>query len=202
MPTPENGGVWGVLGGSFDPVHGGHLNLAENICARKILKGVLFIPACHHPLKKTAFVASYQDRRAMLQLALTGQSALQLCEIEKEKNLSGFSIDTLHALKKRFPKAQLNFIIGSDLVAQLKSWHRAEDLLKEGKFLVGSRPGSPRHHGLIAPSANLEFIQIDELDISASDIRKRIKSGAPMDDLKQWVPEKVAEFIIQKGLYR
>jgi len=202
MPIPDNRGDWGVLGGSFDPVHNGHLNLAGAICIKKHLHGALIIPAYKHPLKKRAFVAPYADRIAMLKLALSGQNALQLCEIESEQRLSGYSYDTLQALKKRFPKAKIHFIIGSDLVPQLKSWHRADELIKEGSFLVGSRPGGEKSIDSTLPNTNFEFVEINELDISASDIRKRIKGGAPVDDIKQLVPKKVAEFIFKKGLYR
>ena len=202
MPIPDNSGDWGVLGGSFDPVHNGHLNLAAAICKTKHLNRVLIIPAYKHPLKQPAFVASYSERVAMLKLALAGQNALQLCEIESVQRLSGYTYDTLQALKKRFPKAKFHFIIGSDLVPQLKSWHRAEELLREGSFLIGSRPGGKRNTGSISLNPNLEFVAIDELDISASDIRNRIKDGEQVDDLKQLVPKKVAEFIFKKGLYR
>ncbi len=202
MPTPENGGDWGVLGGSFDPVHNGHLNLAAGICRKRQLQGALIIPAYKHPLKKHGFVAPYADRIAMLKLALAGQDTLHLCEIEAEQKLSGYTYDTLQSLKKRFPKARFQFIIGSDLVSQLKSWHRADELLKEASFLVGSRPIGERISGNIPTNTHLEFVEIDELNISASDIRKKINGGAAIDDINKLVPTAVAEFIFKKGLYR
>lgn len=202
MPIPDSGGHWGVLGGSFDPVHNGHLNLAAGICRKKLLNGVLLIPAYRHPLKKQGFVASYDDRIAMLKLALAGRNTLHLCEIESEQKLSGYTYDTLQALKKRFPKARFHFIIGSDLIPQLKDWHRAEELLKEGSFLVGSRPDSERDSASIQQNIHLEFVEIDKLDISAGNIRKRIENGAQVDEINQLVPETVADFLFKKGLYR
>ena len=200
MPSPKHGGEWGVLGGSFDPVHEGHLNLAECICSKKRLDGVLFIPACKHPLKKQAFTAPYTDRIAMLKLALAGQNKLQLCEIEKEQDLPGYTIETLHALRKLFPKTRFHFIIGSDLVEQLESWHRAKELLNETNFLAGSRPGSKmKKAGKIK---NLEFVEIEEMDISASNIRTQIKAGATSETIRKLVPAGVAEYIFKKGLYR
>ena len=200
MPNPDQGGLWGVLGGSFDPVHKGHLNLAQGICKEKRLDGVLFIPAHKHPLKKKAFTASYSDRVQMLKLALSGNDHLHLCEIEKEQNLTGYTIDTMLALKKRFPKARFFFIIGTDLVEQLDSWYRAKELLEETNFLAGSRPGSKLKKD--DSKKNLEFVEIEELDISASNIRTQIKEGATISKIAKLVPAGVAKYIVEKGLYR
>ena len=200
MQSPDNGGDWGVLGGSFDPVHKGHLNLAESISKKKRLDGVLFIPAYRHPLKKEEFTAPYSDRVQMLKLALSGNDQLQLCEIEKDQNLTGYTIDTLLALKMRFPKARFYFIIGSDLVEQLDRWHRANELLSGTNFLVGSRPGAKM--GTNSKIKNLEFVEIEELDISASNIRTQIKAGATIEQISKLVPAAVAEFIFERGLYR
>jgi len=202
MPSPEQGGEWGILGGSFDPVHKGHLNLAASICRKKRLSGVLIVPAFRHPLKQDSCVASYADRAAMLKLALADYSELQLCEIENEKKLPGYTIDTLEALKKRFPKAKFYFIIGADLVTQLKDWYRAEDLLMQTNFLIGSRPGAPLQNRGTDVNRKLEFVEINELDISASDIRLKIKRGALIGEIKKLVPHNVADYIFQKELYR
>ena len=200
MPSPDKDGAWGVLGGSFDPVHNGHLNLVKNICKKKSLDGVLFIPAYKHPLKKQAFRAPYADRITMLKMALAGHNRLQLCEIEKEQYLPGYTIDTLQALKNRFTRARFHFIIGSDLVGQLDSWHRAKELLNETIFLAGSRPGSKMKKA--GNKKNLEFVKIEELDISATDIRAQIKAGATIAQIGRLVPARVAEYIFEKGLYR
>lgn len=202
MASPDNGGDWGILGGSFDPVHNGHINLANSICQRKLLQGVLIVPAFKHPLKKQATVAAYEDRITMLKLALFGQNQLQLCEIEKVENLSGYTIDMLHALKKRFPNARFYFIIGSDLVSQLNSWHRADQLQQECSFLAGARPGEHKVEDDKIAGPMVEMVKINELDISASDIRQRIKNGAALAEINKLVPEKVAEYIYRQGLYK
>ncbi len=199
MRSPEQGGDWGVLGGSFDPIHRGHLNLVKCLCQKKRLKGVLFVPAYKHPLKKQDFIAAYPDRVAMLKLALKGLVELQLCEIDKEQNLPGYTIVTLRALKKRFPAARFHFIIGADLVEQLKSWHQAEELLDEASFLVGSRPGTSNMNAEYRK--NLEYVEITELDISATDIRNKLKAGATIKQISKLVPAHIAEYIFEKGLY-
>ncbi|MGH8015926.1 MAG: nicotinate (nicotinamide) nucleotide adenylyltransferase [Candidatus Zixiibacteriota bacterium] len=202
MPSPDKGGSWGVLGGSFDPVHHGHLNLAQEISHKKILAGVLLIPAFKHPFKEQGITASYPNRLAMLDLAVDKLEDLHICEIEKDENLSGYTIDTLHALKKRFPKAAFHFIIGADLVEQLSKWHRAKQLLSETHFLSGARPGSKLSDILGDLRISVELVEINEKNISASDIRERIKNGAKLDEIKTLMPLKVAQYIFDKGLYR
>lgn len=199
MLTPDSGGRWGILGGSFDPVHNGHLNLAESISKKKELSGVLFIPSFNHPLKKQTAVASYIDRVRMLQLALENYTEFSICEIEKEETLSGYTIDTMDALKKRFPNAEFYFIIGADLVKQLHNWHRAEELLKVCKFLAGSRPGTKLES---KTEPTVEFVEIEERDISASNIRQRINNSTDFNQIKKLLPAKVADYIIDKRLYQ
>lgn len=202
MPSPDIGGNWGVLGGSFDPVHNGHLNLADSVLKIKNLTGVLFIPAFRHPLKNPSAPAPYDTRVEMLKLALNGRKNLILSEIEKSEKLTGYTFDLLPALKKRFPKAQFHFIIGSDLVSQLPNWHRAKDLLKECSFLVGARPGTKLSAIKKPAGAKMEFVEIKELDISASNIRTLVKNRAPISDMEKLVPQTVAEYIFKKGLYK
>lgn len=202
MPTPDSGGSWGILGGNFDPVHNGHLHLAKSIHHKKNLNGVLLIPALKHPFKSALTLASYSDRVAMLKLALEKETTLQLSEIEREENLSGYTIDTIRALKKRFPKAAFHFIIGLDLVPQLKDWHRSEELINETHFLAGSRPGTEFIKMARYTGKAVEYVEIDKIDISASDIRTRVKNGANISEIKELVPQKAAEYIFQKGLYR
>lgn len=191
-----------MLGGSFDPVHKGHLNLADSVLKIKNLIGVLFIPAYRHPLKKPAASEPYDTRIEMLKLALSGHKNLILSEIEKSEKLTGYTFDLLPALKKRFPKAQFHFIIGSDLVSQLPNWHRAQELLKECSFLVGARPGTKLSGIKKLAGAKMEFVAIKELDISASNIRNRVKNGATKTDIVDLVQDTVADYIFEKGLYK
>jgi nicotinate-nucleotide adenylyltransferase len=202
MPTPDSGGDWGVLGGSFDPVHNGHIHIAKSISLRKKLTGVLFVPAFKHPFKESKTVATYLDRLEMLKLALENDPNLLICEIEREEDLSGFTFDTVCALKKRYPNVIFHFIIGLDLFSQIKDWHRSNELLKEISFLVGSRPKVNEDEMKSKLIDNFQFVDIPEVDISASDIRTRIKNGAGLGDIEKLVPNKVAEFIFKKGLYR
>ncbi len=198
MPNPENGGKWGILGGSFDPIHNGHINLAHSICSKKKLDGVLVIPAVKHPNKSRLSVANYSERVAMLEAALVDLSKFLVCEIEEEENLSGYTIDTIRALKKRFPKVSFYFIIGSDNISIIDNWYMAEELSSEVEFIAGSRPGSDYNNKSQLP---VELVEIPELDISSSEIRKMIKSGSSFEDMIKYVPASAAEYIFKKGIY-
>jgi len=199
MPNPENGGNWGILGGSFDPIHNGHINLAHSICSKKKLDGVLLVPVVKHPNKSRLSVANYSDRVAMLKAALADLSKFFICEIEEEEeNLSGYTIDTIRALKKRFPKVSFYFIIGSDNISTIDNWYMAEKLKSEIEFIAGSRPGSDYNNKSQLP---VELVEIPELDISSREIRKMIKSGISFEDLTEYVPASAVEYIFKKGIY-
>lgn len=198
MPNPENGGKWGILGGSFDPIHKGHINLANWICSKKQLDGILVIPAVKHPNKSRLSVAKYSDRVTMLKAALSETTEFFICEIEAEKNLSGYTIDTIRALKKRYPKVEFYFIIGSDNIRIIDNWYMAEELKSEVKFIAGTRPGSGNTDKSKLP---VELVEIPELDISSSEIRKMIKHGSSFEELTLYVPASAAEYILEKGIY-
>ena len=198
MPNPENGGKWGILGGSFDPIHNGHINLANSICSKKQLDGVLVVPAVKHPNKSRLSEANYSDRLAMLKAVLVDLSNFFICEIEAEENLSGYTIDTIRALKKRFPKVSFYFIIGSDNINIIDNWYMAEELKAEVEFIAGTRPGSDKTDKSKMP---VEMVEIPELDISSSEIRKMIKNGCSFEKLTNYVPSGAAEYIFKKGIY-
>ena len=198
MPNPENGGNWGILGGSFDPIHNGHINLANSICSKKKLDGVLIVPTVKHPNKSRLIEANYLDRVAMLKAALLGMTKFSICEIEAEENLSGYTIDTIRALKLRFPKAEFYFIIGSDNISIIDNWYMAEELKSEVKFIAGTRPGFGNADKSKLP---VELVEIPQLDISSSEIRKMIKNGSSLEELTQYVPASAAEYILKKGIY-
>ena len=199
MPNPENGGSWGILGGNFDPIHNGHINLANWICRKKRLEGILVIPAVKHPNKSRLSEANYSDRVAVLKAALLEIAEFYICEIEAEESLSGYTIDTIRALKKRYPKVKFYFIIGSDNISIIDNWYMAEELKSEVQFIAGSRPGSGNSAKSQLP---VELIEIPELDISSSEIRKMIKSGSSFEELTRYLPAGAVEYILEKGIYR
>ena len=101
MTTPESGEFWGILGGTFDPVHKGHITLALDCLKEKNLDGVLCIPSFLHPFKKNVVSASFEDRLQMLRQTVSDDNRFSISTIEKDESLSGYSIDTIRAVKKR-----------------------------------------------------------------------------------------------------
>jgi pyruvate,orthophosphate dikinase len=192
----------GVLGGAFDPVHYGHLKIAE-FCKEKLkLDKVLFVPSGNPPHKKP--VASYQHRVKMLELALKDYSAgwRILAELEKPSRIKhSYTIDTLKKLKKIYPHASVFFIIGEDNVPEIKGWHNYKNLFDYATFVVLRRPGviqrSPNWR--IEYKDKIRFIDSPKIDIASSDIRKKLSLGEKIDGL---LPKVVADYIKKNKLYR
>lgn len=202
MSGPEQGGTWGVLGGTFDPVHVGHLALASQVCQAKNLTGALFVPAYRHPFKRARSHASYDDRVAMLRRGIQGQSNFQISEIEAEQQLSGYTVDTIRALKRAFPEALFYFMVGADNIDQIEQWRNPSELLAETVILAGARPGyKPRRGGRFAAD-RIEFVPTDTADISSTALREMIGRGESRDKLCQWIPEEVLDYVEVKRLYR
>jgi nicotinate-nucleotide adenylyltransferase len=201
-PGPEQGGRWGILGGTFDPVHYGHLTLAHEIRDRKKLTGVVLVPSIRHPFKKDQCHASYADRVEMLKLAVEDDECLVVNEIESEMNLSGYTIDTVRALKKLYPRTEFFFIMGADNLGELDQWHNPRQIFEEVKILVGSRPVFDKKKLSAFPADRIELIPTMLVNISSTDIRRRIKEHAPAEELDKLIPPQVREYIRQRKLYR
>lgn len=201
-PTPDQGGAWGVLGGTFDPVHEGHLGLADQIKLRLPLAGVLLVPSWKHPFKTGTCEASYEHRATMLQLAVQHREGIQVCQIEQEERLSGFTLDTVRALKRRWPKAAWYFIIGSDNLQELPNWHHTGEILEEVKLAVGTRHGHDLSIPRDYPEDRFCLVTTEIVDISSSDLRIRLKAGTDDPQVKSVIPERVLQYIDKHGLYR
>ncbi|UCD64040.1 MAG: nicotinate (nicotinamide) nucleotide adenylyltransferase [Candidatus Zixiibacteriota bacterium] len=202
MPGPEKGENWGILGGAFDPVHRGHITLADDICKKKKLKGVLFVPSFAHPFKQGQAVAPYRDRVAMLELVTEDREYFLVEEIESREGLSGYTVDTIRALKTRYPGATFCFIIGADNIQQISAWHQPESILAEMSIVAGTRPGYTPAHARGSVAREIEFVQTLAVDISSSEIRQAIKTGRRTDRLNEWLDDRVKGYIDEHGLYR
>ena len=200
--NPEKGGRWGILGGTFDPVHRGHLILAHEIHKIKKLEGILLLPAFRPPHKPKICQAPFDDRRAMLEQAIIDDSIFYISLIETEMNKAGFTLNTVRALKEKYPLTDFIFIVGADNIAAMKDWHEPEEIFKEIKVVSGSRPGFKKDNMNRFPGNKIEFVPTDTVDISSSSIREMIKRGATSDDLAEYMPKRVLEYIMEKHLYR
>ncbi len=201
-PSPEQGGQWGILGGTFDPVHYGHLTLANEIWVRKGLTGVMLVPSVKHPFKKDQCQASFENRLEMLKLAVETHEHLFVSDIEAQMNLSGYTIDTVRALKNLYPRTEFFFIMGADNLSELDQWHNPQQIFDEVKILVGSRPVFDKKKLSVFPTDSIELIPTILVNISSSEIRRQIKEHAPVEELDKLIPPKVREYIQRRKLYR
>ena len=177
----------GILGGTFDPVHNAHLAMARTALGRLGLERILFIPT--GPTRyRTPAKASGEDRLTMLRLALKGEKRFELDERELAPGASGYTVDTLLALKLEKP----TLLMGADQYEKLGSWHRPDEVRRLAKIAVFGRPG-------IELPAGVPVIPMQPMAISSSDIRARAARG---EDLSGLVPAAVANYIDEKGLYR
>jgi len=186
----------GILGGTFNPVHLGHLILAQEIKEKLALERVIFVPAYRAPHKDMAWLIPARHRLEMLKLAVRGNPGFSVSDIELRRQGVSYTVDTIAALKKKYPQDEIFFIAGSDLAPDLKSWKHFSGLLRMVNFVIARRPGYPAGKGL---SSGVTPVKIRAVDISAADIRKRIKDGLPV---RYFLPEAVQSYIVRNKLYR
>ena len=196
----------GVLGGSFDPLHYGHLILAEQIRQEAALDKVILVPAYVNPFKEEVPPADGAHRLEMLRLAAGDHPFFGISDIELKREGPSYTYDTLAALKeKEYPDDELYFIMGTDSFYQLEHWHKAKELIENFGFLIGMRKGYDEEE-LKQTIARLkerhplraEYIQIPELEISSTDIKKRIREGKSVRFL---MPDSVISYIRENELY-
>jgi nicotinate-nucleotide adenylyltransferase len=179
----------GILGGSFDPVHYGHLRAAEWALEAFDLEAVRLIPARQSPFKGPP-VASPADRLAMLELASRDNAALSVDDRELERDGPSYTVDTLRAMAGEAPGSRLTLILGSDAAEGLDRWHESDEIRRLAEIRVLGRPGDP------APEPAAAF---PGLAISSSEIRAAIKASR---SIRYLTPESVRLYIEEKGLYK
>ena len=186
----------GLFGGSFDPVHCGHLLVAQAACEELELGRLFFIPAAQSPFKPGTVPAPAGERLRLLRLALAGRTRCEIDDQELARRGASFTIETARDYGRRFPEAELYYLIGADHVAQLPQWREAEELARRLQFVVVPRPGET----LPAPPPpfRLRVLRGFPLAVSSSQIRARVRAGDGIDGL---VPAAVAEAIHNYRLY-
>lgn len=187
---------FGIFGGSFDPVHLGHLLVAQAAIEELGLDKLFFVPAAQSPFKTENQIAPAQVRLQLLRLALSGKSNCEIDEQEIRRGGISYSIETLRDYAKRFPNVELFYLIGADNISKLNEWREAGELAKLAEFVAIQRPGE------IAAKFPKPFrgriLKGFPTEISSSQIRARIKAGLPVENL---VPPFVAEAIRNNRLY-
>jgi nicotinate-nucleotide adenylyltransferase len=194
----------GVFGGTFDPIHNGHLAIAEEVKAQLNLTEIRFVPAGQPWLKAGRTISSREQRVQMVELAIAGKSYFKLSKLEVAKPGPSYTIDTMADIKRQSKGAELFFIMGWDSLNSLPLWKESLRLIKICRLVAIPRPGSPQpdlaalEKGIPGLLKNLVMLDKPEIDISATEIRARVAKGLPIDWM---VPETVAQYIKQNRLY-
>jgi nicotinate-nucleotide adenylyltransferase len=187
----------GLYGGSFDPVHRGHLLVAQAAVEELGLDRIYFIPAAQSPFKLDSQHAPAASRLQLLRLALAGHTQCEVDDQEIHRGGVSYSIDTLRDYSRRFPAAELFYLIGADNVAKLNKWREPAELARLAEFVVVPRPGGEPIQ--FPPPFRGRTLTGFPLGVSSSQIRARVKAGLPIDLL---VSAAVAESIKNSSLYR
>jgi nicotinate-nucleotide adenylyltransferase len=187
----------GILGGTFDPIHLGHLRLAQSAQAQASLNKVIFVPAYLPPHKKEfPSLSSAEDRYEMVRLATEGDPFLGLSDCELVRRGVSYTCDTIDELEKKYPGSTFFLILGKDAFEGIDAWHRVAELKKKVRFLVAKRGAGEI---CVPEGVRVEWIRMPLCPISASGIREAIKQGSNVGD---YVPLKVLQFIHAHRLYQ
>jgi len=190
----------GVLGGTFDPIHNGHLIIAQVLLEKLDLARVLFLLSAHPPHKSSSGLASWQDRFQMIQLALHGNPHFQASDIEIKRNGPSYTVETIEQLQLRYGKKySILFIVGADSILEIFTWREPRRLLASGSLVVVPRPGFDLKHLDPLVTEQVMVVQTPLIEISSTDIRRRVRQEL---SIRYLVPSKVASYIHKRNLYR
>ena len=186
----------GILGGTFNPIHNGHVTVAKEAIERLDLDNIVFVPAYIPPHKDTTELIGADDRYEMIELAIGDNKDFHISRFEIDRKERSYSIETIKHFKDIYPDiVGLYFLIGADSSQDLKNWKDIDKLLTLCKFVVFDRPGFDKR--LDFPE--VESLEIAGVDISSTKLRENIKQNKPITGL---VPEQVQDYIISHNLYR
>jgi nicotinate-nucleotide adenylyltransferase len=189
----------GVMGGTFDPIHNGHLVAASEVAARFKLDEVVFVPTGQPWQKWQRDVAPAEDRYLMTVIATASNPMFSVSRVDIDRPGETFTIDTLSDLRREYgDTSELFFITGADALAQILGWHRSDDLFSMAHFVGVTRPGHQLEDPGF-PEGGVSLIEVPALAISSTDCRTRVEAGEPVWYL---VPDGVVQYISKRGLYR
>jgi nicotinate-nucleotide adenylyltransferase len=212
--------ITGLYGGTFNPIHFGHLRTAEEIGERFGMKEIVFIPSANPPHKDARDAVDPNHRLKMAGLAITGNSLFSVSDLEYHRRGKSYSIDTVRELHRQRPDETLAFILGLDAFLEIHTWHKYEEIFGECDFIVTTRPGTAKAGGhpafpeavgkvmkrkgttreWVHPSGRrVVFTEVTDLDISATTIRGLVREGK---SVRYLLPIRVREYIQDHGLYK
>jgi nicotinate-nucleotide adenylyltransferase len=194
----------GVFGGTFDPVHQAHLILAEQAREQAALDQVWFVPAGRPPHKTHRELTSFAQRAEMLSLALSGNPAFRVDELEKDRAGPSYTADTLDELHRRYPEHEWFLLIGGDALRDLPGWYQPDRIVARATLLVMGRAGSDigqieEWQNKLGKQARVQILKAPLMEISSTDLRQRVGEGR---SIRYLVPRAIEAYIHDKGLYR
>lgn len=193
----------GLMGGSFNPIHCGHLNLGRACLLGGYADCVWFLPSGNPPHKRQG-LADKLDRLRMVELAVSGEAGMEVCREEVEREGVIYTVDTLGILQERMPDCRFLYLIGADSLRQLHTWRQPEEIIRRCTLLVAMRPGEDEEKTRETArqwrlrGAEIELMRAPLMDISSTGIRGRIAQGQSLEGL---VPARVEAYIREKRLY-
>lgn len=185
----------GLFGGTFDPVHIGHLIVAEWVCDALGLDRIIFVPNRIHPFHKRQGISESQARFEMLQLALRPFPKFEISRFELDRDRVSYTIDTVRHFKERFPNAELFVIIGADNLDEFDKWKEPQAILQLAHLVVYNRKGYHKR----PESGRIIYLETPHIEISSTQIRERLKNGQACRAL---LPGEVYDYILKHHLYR
>lgn len=189
----------GLFGGTFDPIHNAHLDVARQALVQMDLDQVILVPSKHPPHKTEEGMTRARLRYRMVQLAVEDRVGLDVSPVEINREGPSYTVDTLKEMKEVFD--EIMFIVGADNLINIDTWKNPEELLNICPFVVAPRGGILKEDftGSIFKGKDIRFLKMSEISLSSTEVRERISDGQAVDGL---VPERVLNFIMEKDLYQ
>lgn len=184
----------GLFGGSFDPVHNGHLAVADYLTANDLVDEVVFVPV-GLPWQKAKPVASAADRKSMLELSISETPKFKFSSLEIDRPGVSYTIDTVEELSKKAPQDEIYLVLGADAANSFPTWHRVEELVNRVKLLIIAR----EQQAVTNLESDFQFVNMSLVDVSSSMVRKLVSQGSSISHL---VPKEVASYISGHKLYQ
>lgn len=188
----------GFFGGSFDPIHFGHLVAAQDALEQLGLDRLVLMPAAQAPLKPSEVAASAEDRLAMVRLAAGVHPRFEVSDHEVRRGGVNYTVDTVRHFRSLNSEDRLLWVIGADQLARLPEWREIGELVRLVEFAVLDRPGHPAGEECPVPGLRLHRVPGHAIDISSTELRERARRGLPLDC---FVPQKAVEYIRERRLY-
>ncbi len=197
----------GIVGGTFDPIHNGHLLLGRQAYVEYKLDSVWYMPSGQPPHKRSRIITDARKRCDMVSLALEGEAHFSLSEFETSRAGNTYTAQTLRLLKEAYPEHVFSFIVGADSLYEIENWYHPEQVLSSVRILAAEREYPKEHLSVDRQmayltekySCDIKKLHCNELDISSEEIRRMVRCK---EDIRQFVPEKVGEYIQCHHLYQ